>query len=60
MSRLIGIALMVLILYGLLVGVYSDTAWSVANHLDLARRLGFYGILTVGVRASHLPSATFC
>jgi ribose transport system permease protein len=49
MSRLIGIALMVLILYGLLVGVYSDTAWSVANHLDLARRLGFYGILTVGV-----------
>jgi ribose transport system permease protein len=48
MSRLIGIALMVLVLYGLLVGSF-DTARSVNNHLDLARRLGFYGILTIGV-----------
>ena len=48
MSRLIGIALMVLILYGLLVGNY-ETARTLPNHLDLARRLGFYGILTIGV-----------
>ncbi len=47
MSRLIGIGLMVLILYGLLVGNY-ETARTVPNHLDLARRLGFYGILTIG------------
>jgi ribose transport system permease protein len=48
MSRLVGIGLMVLILYGLLVGSF-DTARSLNNHLDLARRLGFYGILTLGV-----------
>jgi ribose transport system permease protein len=48
MSRLLGIALMVLVLYGLLVGSF-ETARSVNNHLDLARRLGFYGILTLGV-----------
>ena len=48
MNRLIGIGVMVLVLYGLLVGSY-ETARSVNNHLDLARRLGFYGILTLGV-----------
>jgi ribose transport system permease protein len=47
MSRLVGIALMVLVLYGLLVGNY-ETARSVDNHLSLARQLGFYGVLTVG------------
>jgi ribose transport system permease protein len=48
MTRLIGIALMVLVLYGLLVGNY-ETARSANNHLDLLRRLGFYGLLTIGV-----------
>jgi ribose transport system permease protein len=48
MSRLLGVALMVLVLYGLLVGSF-DTARSASNHLDLARRLGFYGVLTLGV-----------
>jgi ribose transport system permease protein len=48
MSRLIGIGLMVLVLYGLLVGSF-ETARTVPNHLDLARRMGFYGILTIGV-----------
>src|SRR6516164_5759070 len=47
MSRLLGVALMVLVLYGLLVGSF-DTARSASNHLDLARRLGFYGVLTLG------------
>ncbi len=47
MSRLVGISLMVLVLYGLLVGSF-DTARSVDNHLDLMRRLGYYGVLTVG------------
>jgi ribose transport system permease protein len=48
MSRLLGIALMVLALYLLLVGQY-ESARSLGNHLDLARRLGFYGVLTIGV-----------
>src|SRR5919199_1603866 len=48
MSRLLGILVMVLVLYGLLVGEFPQ-ARSAANHYDLARRLGFYGILTLGV-----------
>jgi ribose transport system permease protein len=47
MSRLAGIALMVVVLYGLLVGNY-ETARSVDNHLSLARQLGFFGVLTIG------------
>ena len=39
MTRLIGIGLMVLVLYGLLVGSY-ETARTAPNHLDLARRRG--------------------
>ena len=41
MPRLIGILLIVLALYGLLVGSF-ETARSPANHVDLAQRLGFY------------------
>jgi len=48
MARLIGILLIVLVLYGTLVGSF-DTARSADNHVDLARRLGFYGVLTLGV-----------
>src|SRR5207253_2235079 len=48
MARLLGILLIVLVLYGTLVGSF-DTARSVDNHVDLARRLGFYGVLTLGV-----------
>src|SRR5438270_7756551 len=48
MARLLGILLIVLVLYGTLVGSF-ETARSVDNHLDLARRLGFYGVLTLGV-----------
>jgi ribose transport system permease protein len=48
MARLIGIFLIVLVLYGLLIGSF-DTARSLDNHIDLARRLGFYGVLTLGV-----------
>src|ERR687883_1102231 len=48
MSRLLGVLVMVLVLYGLLVSQYPQ-ARSADNHLDLARRLGFYGILTLGV-----------
>lgn len=48
MSRLTGIFIIVLILYLTLVGSF-ETARSAANHLDLARRLGFYGVLTLGV-----------
>lgn len=47
MARLIGVAAMVLGLYAALVGSFSH-AGSVENHLDLARRLGFYGVLTLG------------
>ncbi len=48
MSRLLGILLMVLVLYGLLLEQFPQ-ARSAANHYDLARRLGFYGVLTLGV-----------
>jgi ribose transport system permease protein len=48
MSRLAGVFLIVLVLYLTLVGSF-DAARSVDNHLDLARRLGFYGVLTLGV-----------
>jgi ribose transport system permease protein len=47
MARLVGILLIVLVLYGTLVGTF-ETARSVDNHIDLARRLGFYGVLTLG------------
>lgn len=48
MRRLIGVLLMVLVLYGILVAFF-DPARSTASHIDLARRLGFYGVLTLGV-----------
>jgi ribose transport system permease protein len=48
MRRLIGVVLLVLVLYLVLVTGF-DAAWTKANHLDLARRLGFYGVLTLGV-----------
>lgn len=48
MARLFGIFVIVLFLYGLLIGSF-DAARSVDNHIDLARRLGFYGVLTLGV-----------
>lgn len=47
MTRLLGVFLMVLMLYGVLVGSFP-TARSPENHFDLAKRLGFYGILTLG------------
>src|SRR5947199_8289950 len=48
MARLVGILVIVLVLYATLVGAFP-TARSSENHVDLARRLGFYGILTLGV-----------
>jgi len=48
MARLVGILVIVLVLYATLVGAFP-TARSSENHIDLARRLGFYGILTFGV-----------
>jgi ribose transport system permease protein len=47
-GRLIGILVIVVSLYALLVGGF-ETARSADNHIDLARRLGFYGVLTLGV-----------
>src|SRR6187200_300019 len=48
MRRLAGVLLMVLTLYVVLI-VGFDSARSQAAHVDLARRLGFYGVLTLGV-----------
>src|SRR3954464_6842521 len=48
MKRLLGILLMVGLLYGLLVGS-DDKARSWTNQQTIANRLGFYGVLTVGV-----------
>lgn len=48
MTRLLGVLLMVLILYAALMGFF-EKARSLDNHQVLARRLGFYGVLTLGV-----------
>jgi ribose transport system permease protein len=48
MTRLLGVLLMVLILYATLMG-FLEKARSLDNHQVLARRLGFYGVLTLGV-----------
>jgi ribose transport system permease protein len=48
MTRLVGALLMVLALYAVLMGTF-DFARSLDNHQVLARRLGFYGVLTLGV-----------
>lgn len=48
MTRLLGVLLMVLILYATLMGFF-EKARSLDNHQVLARRLGFYGVLTLGV-----------
>src|SRR5438876_5883427 len=48
MQRLVGVLAMVLVLYGLLLGAYPQ-ARSADNHINLARTLGFYGVLTLGV-----------
>lgn len=47
MARLINILVIVLVLYAILVGFFP-AARTAASHLDLARRLGFYGVLTLG------------
>jgi ribose transport system permease protein len=48
MTRLLGVLLMVLVLYAVLMGSF-DYARTLDNHQVLARRLGFYGVLTLGV-----------
>jgi ribose transport system permease protein len=48
MTRLVGVLLMVVILYTVLMSAFP-TAFTKANHLELAGRLGYYGILTLGV-----------
>lgn len=48
MTRLLGVLLMVLALYAVLM-LSFDFTFTVANHQTLARRLGFYGVLTLGV-----------
>lgn len=48
MSRIIGIAVIVLLLYGFLVQTYP-AARSGASHLDMGRQLGYYGVITLGV-----------
>jgi ribose transport system permease protein len=48
MNRVLGILFIVVLLYGLL--MWSDeNARSVSNQQTIANRLGFYGVLTVGV-----------
>jgi ribose transport system permease protein len=48
MNRMLGVLLMVLVLYGLLLASDANArTWS--NQQNIATRLGFYGILTVGV-----------
>lgn len=46
-GRLLGVFLLVVILYALLTAFYP-AARSALNHQNLAQRLGFYGVLTLG------------
>jgi ribose transport system permease protein len=48
MSRIIGVASFVLVLYGVLIW-YFPNARSIGNHQDMARYFGYYGILSLGV-----------
>jgi ribose transport system permease protein len=48
MTRVLGALLMVAVVYVILMGCFPD-ARSLENHQTLARRLGFYGVLTLGV-----------
>ncbi len=48
MIRLVGVFLMVVVLYGVEMGSFPK-ARSPDNHQKLAERLGFYGVLTLGV-----------
>jgi ribose transport system permease protein len=48
MNRLLGVLLMVVLLYGVLLAS-DENARSLSNQKTIATRLGFYGVLTVGV-----------
>src|SRR5215212_7666239 len=48
MNRLFGIFLMVALLYAALMG-FDENARTLSNQVTIAKRLGFYGILTLGV-----------
>jgi ribose transport system permease protein len=48
MTRLLGVLLLVLVLYATLMGTFEH-ARTGDNHTVLARQLGFYGVLTLGV-----------
>jgi ribose transport system permease protein len=48
LSRLLGVALMVLLLYGSLMAM-DENARSLRNHQTMAGRLAFYGLTAVGV-----------
>jgi ribose transport system permease protein len=48
MSRIIGVAVIVLALYLGLIGYYPK-ARSADNHMDMARYFGYYGVLSLGV-----------
>src|SRR5262249_53964191 len=48
MARLVGVLLMVGVLYAVLMSAFPE-ALSLQNHQNLARRLGVYGVLTLGV-----------
>ncbi len=47
MSRLLGILALVLVLYGALM-TSDENASSLINHQDIGRRIGFYGVITLG------------
>jgi ribose transport system permease protein len=48
MSRIVGVAVFVLVLYATLLGYYPN-ARSAGNHQDMARYFGYYGVLSLGV-----------
>ena len=47
-GRILGVFLLVVVLYTLMIGI-EENARTVENHQNLARRIGEWGILTLGV-----------
>ncbi len=46
-GRILGVFLLVIVLYGTMIGI-EENARSIENHQNLARRIGEWGILTLG------------
>ena len=56
MRRILGILVLVLVLYGMILGTDAK-ARTVRNHQQIAERLAFYGVLTLGAGDGNMGLA---